>query len=301
MSSTPNQYDESKWAPQRLSAALQHLRAYTLDQAAGTMQRQLSSWTQALQRFRIESSSTDEEVHSAPATWDEPDAAFPDLRTAEEIREMRLAASVAHIKMLAARLGSDHDEFVQTILEFYSETKTRDRLVFKARQLEEQGEFRAAELLNRRADTLSKQLTEKVAYSAELIGQSEAAEDVRAGRQPTSFYRSELERQYSVRRRPAPADPGQLAATASLLSTANTGGLAYRPWPRVLTPPGAGSYKREETTARSSFRSYPPPQTRIRDLLPLLPSLIVCCLSVSSGDVPFWVATARYAGSWYRF
>ena len=107
----------------------------------------------------------------------------------------------------------------------------RDRLVFKARQLEEQGEFRAAELLNRRADALSEQLTEKIAYSAELIGQSEAAEDVRAGRQPTSFYRSQLERQYSVRRRPAPADPGQLAATASLFSTANTGGSHTAPGP----------------------------------------------------------------------
>ena len=84
------------------------------------------------------------------------------------------------------------------------------------RRLQEQGEFRAAELLNRRADALSEQLTEKIAYSAELIGQSEAAADVRAGRQPTSFYRSRLERHYSVRRRPAPADPGQLAATASL-------------------------------------------------------------------------------------
>ena len=136
MSSTPNQYDESKWAPQRLSAALQHLRAYTLDQAAGTMQLQLSSWTQALQRFRIESSSTDEEVHSAPATWDEPDAALPDPRTAEDIREMRIAAAVAHVEMHAAQLGSDYDEFVQISLEFLSETKTRDRLVFKARQLE---------------------------------------------------------------------------------------------------------------------------------------------------------------------
>ena len=216
MSSTPNQYDESKWAPQRLSAALQHLRAYTLDQAAGTMQRQLSSWTQALQRFRIEPSSTDEEVHSAPATWDEPDAALPDPRTEEEIREMRLAASVAKVEMRAAQLGSDYDEFFQSVLENYSEMKTRDRLVFKARRLQEQGEFRAAELLNRRADALSEQLKEKLAYSAELIGLSEAAEDARAGRQPTSFYRSQLERQYSVRRRPAPADPGQLAATASL-------------------------------------------------------------------------------------
>ena len=216
MSSTPNQYDESKWAPQRLSAALQHLQAYTLDQAAGTMQRQLSSWTQALQRFRIEPSSTDEEVHSAPATWDEPDAALPDPRTEEDIREMRLAASVAKVEMRAAQLGSDYDEFFQSVLEFYSTTKTRDRLVFKARRLQEQGEFRAAELLNRRADALSEQLKEKLAYSAELIGQSEAAEDARAGRQPTSFYRSQLERQYSVRRRPAPADPGQLAATASL-------------------------------------------------------------------------------------
>ena len=99
------------------------------------------------------------------------------------------------------------------------------------RRLQEQGEFRAAELLNRRADALSEQLTEKVAYSAELIGQSEAAEDVRAGRQPTSFYRSRLERQYSVRRRPAPADPGQLAATASLFSTANTGGSHTAPGP----------------------------------------------------------------------
>ena len=100
MSSTPNQYDESKWAPQRLSAALQHLRAYTLDQAAGTMQRQLSSWTQALQRFRIEPSSTDEEVHSAPATWDEPDATLPDPRREEDIREMRLAASVLRSQKL---------------------------------------------------------------------------------------------------------------------------------------------------------------------------------------------------------
>ena len=125
MSSTPNQYDESKWAPQRLSAALQHLRAYTLDQAAGTMQRQLSSWTQALQRFRIESSSTDEEVHSAPATWDEPDAALPDPRTEEDIREMRLAASVAKVEMRAAQLGSDYDEFVQISLEFLSETAGR--------------------------------------------------------------------------------------------------------------------------------------------------------------------------------
>jgi hypothetical protein len=223
MSSTSNQYDESKWAPQRLSAALQHLRANALDEAAGTMQRQLSSWTQALQRFRIESSSTDEEVHSAPATWDEPDAALPAPRTAEDIREVDIAATVAYVEMHAAGLGSDYDEFVQITLECLSESKKRNRLVFKARQLEEQGEFRAAELLNRRADALSEQLTEKVAYSAERIGHSEVAEDVRAGRQPTSFLRSQLEREYSVRRRPAPADPGQLAATASLFSTANTG------------------------------------------------------------------------------
>ena len=105
---------------------------------------------------------------------------------------MRLAASVAKVEMRAAQLGSDYDEFFQSVLEFYSTTKTRDRLVFKARRLQEQGEFRAAELLNRRADALSEQLKEKLAYSAELIGQSEAAEDARAGRQPTSFYRSQL-------------------------------------------------------------------------------------------------------------
>ena len=151
------------------------------------------------------------------------DAALPAPRTAEDIREVDIAATVAYVEMHAAGLGSDYDEFVQITLECLSESKKRNRLVFKARQLEEQGEFRAAELLNRRADALSEQLTEKVAYSAELIGHSEVAEDVRAGRQPTSFLRSQLEREYSVRRRPAPADPGQLAATASLFSTANTG------------------------------------------------------------------------------
>ena len=85
---------------QRLSAALQSLGAHSVelsvDHAAGAMQRQLSSWLQALQRFRIES-PTDEEVHSPPAKSkeaaprDEPDAALPERVVAR--LEMALAAA----------------------------------------------------------------------------------------------------------------------------------------------------------------------------------------------------------------
>ena len=204
------------------------------------MQRQLSSWSQALQRFRIESSPTDEEVHSPAATWDEPDAALPDQRTVEDIREKldirekRAAAEIASLFLImheAQRDSGSDDllEFCQIAIEYWSETIIRDRMDLEARQLEEQGEFRAAELLNRRSKALTKQLAEKVACCAELSGHSEAAEDVRAGRQPTSYLRSRLEATYSVRRRPAPADPGQLAATARLFSTAKTRGARIPP------------------------------------------------------------------------
>merc|ERR1711892_344587 len=112
MSSTPNQHAEAESASlqdlqagsQRLSASLQRLRSTACKvfvyHAAGAMQRQLSSWLQALQRFRIESSPTDEEVHSPPAKSkeaaprDEPAAALPDQHVVARL-EMALAAAGA--------------------------------------------------------------------------------------------------------------------------------------------------------------------------------------------------------------
>ena len=187
MSSTPNQHAESqrsaglqdlqaesqrlsaalqdlRAASQRLSAALQSLRAHSVDHAAGAMQRQLSSWLQALQRFRIESSPTDEEVHSPPAKSkeaaprDEPDAALPDQHV------------VARLEMALAAAGdSDAAEIDEVGREIEADLNFRDRMDTEANQLEEQGEFRAAELLRLRADALQDQITVKL-------------EDVRASR-----------------------------------------------------------------------------------------------------------------------
>ena len=187
MSSTPNQHAESqrsaglqdlqaesqrlsaalqdlRAASQRLSAALQSLRAHSVDYAAGAMQRQLSSWLQALQRFRIESSPTDEEVHSPPAKSkeaaprDEPDAALPDQHV------------VARLEMALAAAGdSDEAEIDEVGREIEADLNFRDRMDTEANQLEEQGEFRAAELLRLRADALQDQITVKL-------------EDVRASR-----------------------------------------------------------------------------------------------------------------------
>lgn len=176
MSSTPNQHAESqrlraalqdlRTESQRLSASLQRLQAHFVDHAAGAMQRQLSSWLQALQRFRIESSPTDEEVHSPPAKSkeaaprDEPDAALPDQRVVARL-EMALAAAGDSDD---AELGID-----EIGREIEADLNFRDRMDTEANQLEEQGEFRAAELLRLRADALQDQITVKL-------------EDVRASR-----------------------------------------------------------------------------------------------------------------------
>ena len=176
MSSTPNQHAESQSAglqdlqagSQRLSASLQRLRSTACKvfvyHAAGAMQRQLSSWLQALQRFRIESSPTDEEVHSPPAKSkeaaprDEPDAALPDQHV------------VARLEMALAAAGdSDEAEIDEVGREIEADLNFRDRMDTEANQLEEQGEFRAAELLRLRADALQDQITVKL-------------EDVRASR-----------------------------------------------------------------------------------------------------------------------
>ena len=176
MSSTPNQHAESQSAglqdlqagSQRLSASLQRLRSTACKvfvyHAAGAMQRQLSSWLQALQRFRIESSPTDEEVHSPPAKSkeaaprDEPDAALPDQHV------------VARLEMALAAAGdSDAAEIDEVGREIEADLNFRDRMDTEANQLEEQGEFRAAELLRLRADALQDQITVKL-------------EDVRASR-----------------------------------------------------------------------------------------------------------------------
>jgi hypothetical protein len=164
---------------QRLSAALQSLGAHSVelsvDHAAGAMQRQLSSWLQALQRFRIES-PTDEEVHSPPAKSkeaaprDEPDAALP-------------KRVVARLEMALAAAGdSDDAELNEVSRELEADLNFRDRLDTEANQLAEQGEFRAADLLRLRADALQDQITVKLAHSADLCGIVEEAKDVRAGR-----------------------------------------------------------------------------------------------------------------------
>ena len=181
MSSTPN---ESKWHPQRVSAALKYLRANTVDHTAGAMPRQLSSWLHALKRFRVEPSPTDEEVQPPPATSkeaaprEEPDAEW-------------------------------HAEFDEIDRELDADLKIRDALNTMAQKLQDQGEFRAADLVVLEADALDDQIGEKLARSADLLGLSETAEDMRAGRSPVSFWRSSLESTYSVRRRPAPADASQ--------------------------------------------------------------------------------------------